>query len=106
MGLTRWHRHSAAVIRSTRWRALRQAALRRDGYACRTCGERGRLEVDHIQPVRTHPDRAFDLDNLQALCPTCHSLKTRTELGLADISPARKAWHNLLKAKEIPCSTA
>lgn len=81
MGLTRYHRYSAAVIRSPRWRALRKAALERDGYRCVTCSARGRLEIDHIRPVRTHPDLAFDLGNLQSLCPSCHARKTRLELG-------------------------
>lgn len=105
MGVTRFHRYSAQVIRSTRWKALRQAALRRDGFACRSCSARGRLEVDHIRPVRTHPELAYDPDNLQCLCPRCHSLKTRVELGFSDISPARKAWHNLLNIKDPECST-
>ena len=70
----RWKRHSAWVTRSKRWPALRQQALRRDGFACVQCGARGRNEVDHILPVRTHPGLAFVLDNLQTLCGSCHTV--------------------------------
>ena len=78
MGMT-YHRHSAAVIRSKRWNGLRVEALRRDGWACVQCGASGRLEVDHIKPVRDAPALAFDLRNLQCLCP--HA------------TPAKPAWN-------------
>jgi 5-methylcytosine-specific restriction endonuclease McrA len=96
MGMT-WHRHSAAVIRDRRWPALRLAAKRRDGWRCRGCGEAGRLEVDHVEPVRTHPELAFDLSNLQTLCVPCHSRKTRVEIGLDPLNPSRQAWRDLVK---------
>ena len=41
-----YHRHSAKVTRSKRWKALRLEALRRDGWRCAQCGARGRLEVE------------------------------------------------------------
>ena len=99
MGL-KYHRHSAAVIRSKRWKGLRIEALRRDGWACVQCGARGRLEVDHIKPVRDAPDLAFDLGNLQALCPSCHTRKTRIECGHKDPSPDRLKWRELVSALE------
>ncbi|MEL7488893.1 MAG: HNH endonuclease signature motif containing protein [Pseudomonadota bacterium] len=73
------------------------AALRRDGFQCVQCGARGRLEVDHIKPVRTHPELSFDLDNLQTLCPSCHTRKTRIECGHPPPSPERVAWRNAVK---------
>ncbi|WP_097082392.1 HNH endonuclease [Rhodobacter sp. JA431] len=85
-------RHSKRVTSTRRWQVLRQQILERDGWACRCCGERRRLEVDHIQPVRLRPDLAFDPRNLQALCPRCHTRKTRIECGHKPKSPARKAW--------------
>jgi len=97
MGLSRWKRHSAAVIRTKRWKALRLEALRRDGWACVKCDAKGRLEVDHIQPVREAPERAYDLTNLQCLCPACHARKTRLEIGLGREDPERDAWKNLLR---------
>lgn len=66
------------------WRRARFAALRRDNFACRVCGETadeiGRNpDVHHIVPVRiydesseTQIEDAHRLDNLIALCVTCH----------------------------------
>jgi 5-methylcytosine-specific restriction protein A len=85
-------RHSKRVTSTARWQVLRQAILERDGWKCRCCGERRRLEVDHVKPVRTHPELSFNPANLQALCGPCHTRKTRLECGHKEKSPARKAW--------------
>lgn len=95
MGM-KFYRHSDKVTRSPRWKALRLEALRRDDYQCVQCGKRGRLEVDHIKPVRTHPELSYDIDNLQALCPTCHTHKTRVECGYKPVSPERRQWRDFL----------
>ncbi|WP_236553192.1 HNH endonuclease [Roseovarius indicus] len=72
-------------------------ALDRDDWQCVQCGERRRLEVDHIEPVRDRPDLAFRLSNLQCLCGRCHSRKTRIEVGMGQPNPAREAWKSLLR---------
>ena len=90
-------RYSAAVLRSQRWKGVRYQAKRHDGWQCVQCGAKGRLEVDHIQPVRSHPERAFDLSNLQTLCVSCHARKTRIEIGLGREDPAREAWRMLVR---------
>lgn len=101
--MTRYRRYSAAVIRSRRWKALRLQALRRDGFRCVKCGGRRRLEVDHVKPVRTHPELSFVLDNLQTLDARCHSRKTRIEIGLgADTDPRRDAWGALVRELSPP----
>lgn len=95
MGMTRENeRAGAAVYRSKRWKALRHEAKRRDGWACVACGaRRARLDVDHIKPIRTHPELAFDLGNLQTLCIRCHSEKTRREMDRrTETGPERLAW--------------
>jgi 5-methylcytosine-specific restriction enzyme A len=99
MGLIKYDRHSAAVIRSKRWKVVRLEAKRRDGWACVECGAKGRLEVDHIKSVRDRPDLAYELTNLQTLCVRCHSRKTRIECGFPEKSPERKEWDALLKVK-------
>jgi 5-methylcytosine-specific restriction enzyme A len=86
------HRHSAHVTRTARWKVLRMAILERDGFRCRACGCGGRLEVDHIKPVRTHPDLSYTPGNLQALCPGCHTKKTRIECGHPPPSEDRQDW--------------
>lgn len=91
---------SRAVTRGPRWRALRLQALRRDGWQCVQCGARGRLEVDHILPVRTHPHLAYELGNLQALCARCHTRKTRIECGHPPPDPKRAAWREAVQEME------
>lgn len=87
-------RAGAAVYRSMRWKSLRALAKRRDGFACVQCGARGaRLDVDHILPIRTHPELSFDLGNLQTLCLQCHSAKTSREIQRrTESGPERIAW--------------
>lgn len=97
MGMKRYARHSAYITGTKRWKRLRYEALRRDGFACVQCGARGRLEVDHREPVRDAPDRAYDLTNLQVLCVSCHARKTRAEIGMGEPDPARVAWKTLVR---------
>ena len=97
MALKGYKRHSAAVTRSVRWKALRRQALERDGWACVQCGTRHRLEVDHVVPVRDRPDLSFVLGNLQCLCGVCHARKTRIEIGLGQPDPKREAWKQLVR---------
>lgn len=33
------------------------------------------FEIDHIKPIKTHPDLATDERNLQLLCPPCNKRK-------------------------------
>ena len=102
MGLKDYRRFSKHITRTARWRALRLQALRRDGFRCVQCGARGRLEVDHILPVRDRPELAWDLENLQVLCPADHSSKTRREVGHAPLPPERQAWRDLLRMQPTP----
>ncbi len=90
-------RYSRAVLKTRRWQALRLKAKRRDGFQCVACGARGRLEVDHIKSVRTHPELAFDLNNLQTLCSSCHTRKTRIECGHTPPHPESVKWRDLLR---------
>ncbi|QDL93529.1 HNH endonuclease [Paroceanicella profunda] len=96
------HRHSKAVTRTKRWKALRMIILERDGFCCRSCGARGRLEVDHIKPVRTHPELSYAPANLQALCPSCHTRKTRLECGHPPVPEARREWRSFVAELERP----
>ena len=98
--MRRFPDHGAWARRGQRWKALRIEALRRDGWACVQCGARGRLEVDHVQPVKDAPDRAHDLGNLQCLCPRCHAQKTRLEAGFSPPDPKRAAWRDAIKQME------
>jgi 5-methylcytosine-specific restriction protein A len=98
MGLIPIHSHrkwSKPVTRTKRWQVLRHFILERDGWACTDCGSRkGRLEIDHIKPVRTHPELAFDPVNCAVRCQSCHIRKTKAECGYSAPvpTPDRLAW--------------
>lgn len=94
------HRHSRHITRTARWKLLRMAILERDGFRCRACGCGGRLEVDHVKPVRTHPDLSYTPGNLQALCPGCHTKKTRIECGHPPPREDRQNWRDAVAQLE------
>lgn len=98
------HRHSAKVTRTARWKVLRMAILERDGFRCKSCGCGGRLEVDHVKPVRTHPDLSYEPGNLQALCPACHTKKTRIECGHAPLPEDRQQWRGFVDELRNPAT--
>jgi 5-methylcytosine-specific restriction endonuclease McrA len=58
--------------------------------------------VDHIKRVKPHPELAYDLSNLQTLCPRCHSRKTAIEVGITPFDPKRQQWRDLVR--ELSCT--
>lgn len=96
MGIRKdYTRHSKRVTATRRWQVLRQIVLERDGWACVDCGtKRGRLEIDHVKPVRSNPELAFDPANCATRCSPCHTKKTRIECGHTALaqSPEHQAW--------------
>jgi 5-methylcytosine-specific restriction endonuclease McrA len=97
MGVKTYKRHGTSIYDTPRWKSVRFLAKRRDGFKCVKCGGVNRLQVDHVKPLRTHPDLAFDLGNLQTLCVRCHSAKTQAEVGFeTPASPERQAWKSLV----------
>ena len=89
----RGSRHHARLD-SKRWQWLRLRVFARDGWRCVDCGRAGRLECDHIVPMRKGGD-AFDLSNLQTLCRGCHIDKSAQESTKPD--PARDRWRALVR---------
>ncbi|MBF6330261.1 HNH endonuclease [Nocardia transvalensis] len=67
-----------------RWKRL-SARLRRVQPWCSSCGATDELTVDHIAPVSTRPDLAYELRNLQVLCRRCNGRK-----GARGIAPTRE----------------
>ena len=61
-----------------RWKALSRSYLGAN-ILCVRCKLLNRdvaaTEVDHILPLRTHPNLAFETSNLQAMCKSCHAIK-------------------------------
>jgi len=74
-------RPNAAIRRlyfTPRWRALRAAVLLAD-RACVVCQAAPSTIADHLVPHRGDPALFWNRDNLQGLCATCHSRKTRRD---------------------------
>ncbi len=71
------------IYDTQRWRRLRLLHLR-ESPLCVHCERRGNTsaanEVDHIVAIE-RGGAAFDRDNLQSLCKTCHSRKTAGDDG-------------------------
>jgi endogenous inhibitor of DNA gyrase (YacG/DUF329 family) len=70
--------HRQRMFNSTEYKAWRRAVLERDGGRCRWCDDEGvrcyqRLEVHHIIPVASAPERALDADNAITLCRSHHN---------------------------------
>ena len=67
---------------NARWRRLRGKKLRADPL-CAHCMQDDRhvaaTEVDHVIPHRGDASLMWDYTNLQSLCKSCHSRKTRQE---------------------------
>lgn len=65
------------------WRRVRALVMMRDGGMCCECMRQYRAGrpvrprpatlVHHIVPYREAPERALELDNLEALCAVCHN---------------------------------
>ena len=81
-------RHFAALNRK-RWTLLRLRVFERDNWRCVRCGRAGRLECDHVVPLRDG-GAPWDMANLQSLCRSCHIDKTAGENRRDD--PERDAW--------------
>ena len=70
----RGSRHHRALS-GKRWELVRLRVFARDGWRCRNCGRAGRLECDHVVPLRDGGD-PWDKSNLQTLCRPCHIEKS------------------------------
>lgn len=73
-----WHK----LYNSKYWKELRATQLLLQPY-CQECAKLGvrrrATDVDHIIPHRGNIELFNDIDNLQSLCHSCHSIKTMQE---------------------------
>lgn len=67
------------------WQRFRDAWFAQEPRFCAHCALRGIVRpantADHIRPHKGDPVLFWDPANLQALCGTCHSVKTANEDG-------------------------
>lgn len=66
------------VRRTRKFKEFRINILIKSSYRCSECGVvNGRLEIDHIKPVKFFPELVLDEENVRVLCRECHK-KTPT----------------------------
>lgn len=66
------------IRRTRKFKEFRVSILIKSSYLCAECGVvNGRLEIDHIKPVRFFPELVLDENNVRVLCRDCHK-KTDT----------------------------
>ena len=83
-------------LHAQRWAAVRRFVFERDQYRCVECGKAGRLECDHVTPLKREPmQNAFDVNGLQTLCRECHIQKTASE-NRRELTPGERAWRELV----------
>ena len=79
---------------TARWKRLRAAALRRDGYLCRENLRYGRrveaTYVHHVWPVEDYPEYAWCLWNLIALTKASHG--AMHDRLTHKLTPLGEAW--------------
>jgi hypothetical protein len=79
------HRGTPRNGSTRRWRKVRAAVLKRDGYRCRYCGAEA-TTVDHVRPVVSGgTDRE---DNLVAACADCNGTKGDKTLDAFGSTPS------------------
>ena len=81
----------ARLYNLKRWKDLRLRVLKNNPL-CNMCKAQGRMmpanEIDHTIPHNDNPKLFWDLDNLNALCKPCHSLKTYGETNRSVYLPS------------------
>ena len=75
---------SAAIRDSARWKRIRKLFLTMNPLCADPFGEHARrnltetaTQAHHVLPLATHPEHAFEFDNLMALCASCHARQER-----------------------------
>ena len=86
--------HQVKMKQRKRWQRVRQRVLNRDGWRCKRCGLRGRLEIHHVTPLHLGGD-GYALDNLETLCRGCHVIISAAD-NRRKLTPAEEAWGQLV----------
>lgn len=52
---------------------------------CQRCNDKGHItaskQLHHIKPIASHPELAWDRENVQAICEPCHEEETRKQVA-------------------------
>ena len=92
-------RRNAWIYSSPRWKALRAKVLSRAEECCERCGSIGEVQVHHRVPVSLGGD-IWGLDNLIALCRSCH-LEMHRQIEVERLPAWQRRLYELVE-KPIP----
>ena len=71
------------IYNTKRWKQVRDTVRVRDCFMCQECKRNGidtiGVECDHIVELSDDVSKAYDVDNVELLCVSCHSKKTEIE---------------------------
>lgn len=74
--------------------AHRAEFLKKANYQCVKCGSSNKLELHHIDPVYSHPERAYDKENIEVLCESCHD-------NVHGLAGHHKTWRDKSKGNTL-----
>ena len=74
--------------------AHRAEFLKKANYQCAKCGSSKKLEMHHVDPVYSHPERAYDKENIEVLCEACHD-------NVHGIAGHHKTWRDKSKGNAL-----
>ena len=77
-GVTSWDR----LLRSRKiFKIWKRQVLEKNNFCCVNCNESdiSKLDADHILPLFIFPELAFEVNNGQTLCKSCHIKKTQVD---------------------------
>ena len=103
---------AAKKLYNSSWKLCHEIVDARDGHKCVICGATERLQLDHCI-TRSRKSVFFDPDNLNYLCPTCHTTKSfqhgcPLDKEVDEITRRRigqKAWDELRRKANITCGS-
>lgn len=94
--------------RTQRWKRLRAAALRRDGYQCRENLRYGRkvdaCYVHHVWPAEDYPEYAWCLWNLVSLSKQSH--EAMHDRVTHKLTPLGESWRRRVSPPVSPPDSA
>lgn len=66
------------------YKKWRIRVFKRDGFACKKCGSKNKIQAHHIRTWEKYPQLRFDINNGITLCKLCHQAIWQREEEVAE----------------------
>jgi 5-methylcytosine-specific restriction endonuclease McrA len=73
---------SGPAVNGRRIAAFMRAVVGTYGSLCHLCGLPGADSIDHLKPIKTHPELRWDIDNVRPAHRSCNSARGAAALVL------------------------